>query len=203
MTLGLHPEATPEPQVVRWRYLDAPAAPQEGVVSPLPDVLARLGVSDIVSEPNALVVRLSDGISWRERGGVVRTELAELLRSGQWRVEPSAHAIVAESDDAAIEAAARAVIAEEIDHVAGSHGGGVRLVGVAEGVVSVELEGACDGCPAAAMTLHRRFESTLRQRVTGVAEVVAVGASCSSGEAQKGLAKFIGWPHDRNRSRND
>ena len=52
-------------------------------------------------------------------------------------------------------------------------GGDVRLVDVTEdGVVSVQLQGACDGCPMAAMTLANGIERILKDRVPGVTQVV-------------------------------
>lgn len=55
-------------------------------------------------------------------------------------------------------------------------GGDVRLIDVdEEGVVKVQLTGACHGCPMAAMTLKGGIERFLRGSVPGVKEVVAVG----------------------------
>ena len=52
-------------------------------------------------------------------------------------------------------------------------GGDVRLVDVNEdGVVSVELQGACKGCPMSQMTLANGVERTLKERVPGVTKVV-------------------------------
>lgn len=52
-------------------------------------------------------------------------------------------------------------------------GGDVRLVGVNEdGVVSVELQGACKGCPMSQMTLANGVERILKERVPGVTKVV-------------------------------
>ena len=55
-------------------------------------------------------------------------------------------------------------------------GGDIELVGVDEqtGVVSVRLQGACKGCPGAAMTLKMGVERHLKERVPSVSEVVAV-----------------------------
>ena len=48
-------------------------------------------------------------------------------------------------------------------------GGDVRLVDVNEdGVVSVELQGACKGCPMSQMTLANGVERILKERVPGV-----------------------------------
>ncbi len=54
-------------------------------------------------------------------------------------------------------------------------GGDVRLVDVDEdGVVSVELQGACKGCPMSQMTLANGVERILKDRVPGVTSVVPV-----------------------------
>lgn len=52
-------------------------------------------------------------------------------------------------------------------------GGDVRLVDVNEdGVVSVELQGACKGCPMSQITLANGVERILKERVPGVTKVV-------------------------------
>lgn len=54
-------------------------------------------------------------------------------------------------------------------------GGDVELVDVAEdGTVSVKLQGACDGCPMAALTLSHGVENILKERIPEVSKVVAV-----------------------------
>ena len=54
-------------------------------------------------------------------------------------------------------------------------GGDVELVEVTEdGIVKVRLQGACQGCPGAAMTLKMGIERHMRERVPEVTEVVAV-----------------------------
>ena len=52
-------------------------------------------------------------------------------------------------------------------------GGDVKLVDVDEnGVVSVELQGACKCCPMSQMTLANGVERILKERVPGVTKVV-------------------------------
>jgi len=55
-------------------------------------------------------------------------------------------------------------------------GGDIELIGVDEatGVVSIRFQGACRGCPGAAMTLKMGIERNLREKVPEVKEVVAV-----------------------------
>ncbi|GAB6137805.1 NifU family protein [Halanaerobaculum tunisiense] len=54
-------------------------------------------------------------------------------------------------------------------------GGDVELVEVTdEGVVKVELQGACAGCPMSQMTLKNGIEKRLKEEVSDVKEVQAV-----------------------------
>ena len=47
-------------------------------------------------------------------------------------------------------------------------GGDVELLGVVDGIVQVRLQGACHGCPMAAMTLQMGIERILKQQVPEV-----------------------------------
>ena len=62
---------------------------------------------------------------------------------------------------------------DEIRPYIESHGGGLKLLDVEEGVVHVEMSGACNGCAGSAITLRRGVEEILRERYEGFKEVVA------------------------------
>jgi Fe-S cluster biogenesis protein NfuA len=68
------------------------------------------------------------------------------------------------------------VLSEEIRPMLEHDGGGIELVGVDEdsGRVRVRLQGACHGCPFAAITLKTRVEAILKEKVPEVALVIAV-----------------------------
>jgi Fe-S cluster biogenesis protein NfuA len=53
-------------------------------------------------------------------------------------------------------------------------GGDLVLLGTSGGRVTLQLVGACGGCPMSTMTLTAGIERILRDRVPGVEEVVAV-----------------------------
>ena len=52
-------------------------------------------------------------------------------------------------------------------------GGDIVLLGVEEGVVNLQMVGACGGCPMSMMTLKAGIERILIDRVPGVVEVIA------------------------------
>lgn len=55
------------------------------------------------------------------------------------------------------------------------HGGDIELVGTDDdNRVKVRLQGACQGCPGAAMTMKMGVERILREKVPEVKEVVTV-----------------------------
>ncbi len=65
-------------------------------------------------------------------------------------------------------------VLEKIRPALQNDGGDVELVDVDEsGVVKVRLKGACAGCPMSQMTLKQGIESTLKQEIPEVKEVVS------------------------------
>jgi len=65
-------------------------------------------------------------------------------------------------------------VLEQIRPALQADGGDVELIDVADGIVSVRLQGACGGCPMASMTLKNGIERILRDKLPDVKEVVAV-----------------------------
>lgn len=66
-------------------------------------------------------------------------------------------------------------VLEEIRPNLQADGGDLEYVGVDEdGVVSLELQGACAGCPMSQLTLSMGIERILKEHVEGVTRVVAV-----------------------------
>jgi len=63
---------------------------------------------------------------------------------------------------------------EEIRPMLQADGGDVTLVEVTEaGVVRVQLQGACQGCPMSEMTIKNGIERLLKEKVAGVTSVEA------------------------------
>ena len=57
-----------------------------------------------------------------------------------------------------------------------SHGGNVELLGVDDGIVSLQLQGSCSGCPSSAVTLKLAVEEAIHKAAPDVTEIVAVDA---------------------------
>lgn len=63
---------------------------------------------------------------------------------------------------------------EEVRPALQRDGGDVEFVSVdADGVVTLRLLGACNGCPMSTMTLRNFIQQVLTERVPGVTDVVS------------------------------
>jgi Fe-S cluster biogenesis protein NfuA len=66
---------------------------------------------------------------------------------------------------------------DEVRPYLGSHGGGVELLGVEEGVARLRLEGTCNGCPSSAVTLRNAIEEAVLRAAPELERIEAEGAS--------------------------
>ena len=66
-------------------------------------------------------------------------------------------------------------IIESVRPALQGHGGDIELIETNEdNTVKVRLQGACQGCPGAAMTMKMGIERILKEKVPEVKEVVAI-----------------------------
>jgi len=99
---------------------------------------------------------------------------AGILEATPWRIVVESLAVVRGLEAIYMENEVRQAL-ESIRPALQADGGDVELVEVTEGgVVRVRLEGACQGCPMATMTVKETIERMLKEQVPGVAEVEAV-----------------------------
>lgn len=71
----------------------------------------------------------------------------------------------------------RAAVEHALDEIrphVQADGGDIELVGVADGIVQVKLQGTCAGCAGVHMTLAMTVEPMLKERVQGIRGVIAV-----------------------------
>jgi Fe-S cluster biogenesis protein NfuA len=66
---------------------------------------------------------------------------------------------------------------EQVRPLLGSHGGGVELLGVEDGVVRLRLDGTCNGCPSSRVTLSSAIEEAVLRAAPEVERVDAEGVA--------------------------
>ena len=85
------------------------------------------------------------------------------------------------SDEQTLEQNVKDCIDKEIRPMLQSHGGDCEFISLEDNKVSLRLQGACSGCPGAAMTLKMGVERVLKERVPEVTEVIALPAGAAEG----------------------
>jgi len=167
-----HPVTTPDPDVLRWVVPDG-LLPFTGEVAHAPALLQALindgTLSSVRVDGGAVLTLLGPGHSWRAEGARVRSALVDALGApGSWKGGEAARA---SGPDDSLEAAARQIAGGSLGSFVNSHGGSLVVRSVRDGVVEIAMEGACDDCPAAEITMHARFEHLLRRRCPWLVEV--------------------------------
>jgi Fe-S cluster biogenesis protein NfuA len=74
----------------------------------------------------------------------------------------------------AIEVKIREILDNEIRPAVAMDGGDITFEKYEDGIVYLYLQGACSGCPGAAMTLKMGVEARLREEIPEIREVVAI-----------------------------
>ena len=147
----------------------------------LPSVIARGAVGlRVVAAEDGIVTLAADGspgavlpilgrIEVQLRAAVPGVTAVRLAAAGP---PPSEADDLSEASDLA--EAARAVLDAEINPAIAAHRGRVSVAGVAGGWIRVRLEGGCQGCSLAEVTLRQGIEPVLRGRLpemTGLVDV--------------------------------
>ncbi|MDQ2849594.1 MAG: NifU family protein [Actinomycetota bacterium] len=179
-TFALHPEATADPQVIRW-IVPAGTLQVLGAVSDAPGDLGtmlRAGtLASIDVHTAGIDIALPVGQGWREHGEPVRTALLQALSvPAQWDAQQPVTA-----DDELRTAVLQVLEGGAGDYIR-SHGGKAEIISVHEGHVEIRLSGTCSHCPAAGFTLHERLEVAIRELAPGLRELRATQTPRAAGK---------------------
>jgi len=185
MDLGfrMHAERTPNPNSIKWvmgrRIVEGTAnasfdARPKKDVSPLAHELFSVdGVVGVFLAANFATVSKREDAEWVDIAQSVVDVLKKHLGSGEPALGPGYRAVAEEVSDALVQRICR-ILDDEIRPAVARDGGDILFVGFYEGVVELQMRGACSGCPSAAATLKVAVESRLREEIPEVREVVAV-----------------------------
>ena len=147
----------------------------------LPSVIARGATGlRVVAAEDGVVTLSADGspgavlpilgrIEAQLRAAVPGVTAVRLAAAGPAPPEPGD---LPEAGDLA--EAARAVLDAEINPAIAAHRGRVSVAGVAGGWIRVRLEGGCQGCSLAEVTLRQGIEPVLRARLPAMTGLVDV-----------------------------
>jgi Fe-S cluster biogenesis protein NfuA len=143
----------------------------------LPSVIARGGALRLLA--------VKDGVATLEVSGSpgavlpLTTRIQGLLRAARpeitdLRVVSPAGEAAPEAPPDGVEKRLQRVLDEEVNPAVAAHGGRVILVGVIAGRAHVRLEGRCQGCSLAEVTVRQGIEQLCRARLPEIVAVVDV-----------------------------
>ena len=181
----LHAERTPNPESIKW-VLSEPVAPdgvsasfKEPVGADVSPLAARLfavdGVVSVFFAANFITTTKREDVEWTD----IVESLADAIKSF---VKSQASAVGPEFDSGAAHPQGevvdriRKILEEEIRPAVAMDGGDIVFQGFEEGVVYLQMRGACSGCPSSTATLKHGIENMLRHYIPEVREVRAVEA---------------------------
>lgn len=179
----IHAERTSDPNAIDWIIRDdlmlGSAVVHVDAVPPgTPAPLVELVESGIVARLEARdgAIRAWRPVhtsTWEGLAGQVDAAVHAAFVNGPWVIETNTAERPAGAADTRLEAGVRDLLDGEVGEYITSHGGQMTLLDVDEGVVTLELSGACKGCPAATHTLRVGIETRLRERFPELRAVVA------------------------------
>ena len=156
----LLPQATEDRRLVRWTI------GRRHLTSDCPELRALVGqgiLAAVESAPGEVRTLLAEDRDWSADGGQVWSALFAALTRPAPGAQPS---------DEELREAVTDVVEHEVAPLIASHGGAIRVHSIDDGVLTVELSGACHGCPIVDRTLSLVAEK-VRQRCPQIRDVCA------------------------------
>ncbi len=160
------------------------ASPEEAEASPLAEAIFSLGdVTGVFFGHNFISVTAGPGADWSSLKGDILSVLLDHFSAEMplFRAASAAGISVPAEDadwpsnpeDADIVAQIKELIETRVRPAVANDGGDIVYRGFDKGVVYLQMQGACSGCPSSSATLKHGIESLLKHYVPEVTEVRA------------------------------
>ena len=137
------------------------------------DILSVNGVEGIFLGKDFISVNKYDEVPWEEIKHIIISFINEFYSSGKDFVIDKNLNEQGESLDE-LEKKIVKLLDEKIRPAVAKDGGDIKFKEFKDGVVKVQLQGSCSGCPSSTMTLKRGVENLLCHYLPEVKEVVAI-----------------------------
>ena len=196
MNYSIYAESTPNPEVMKFvsnrmlsdKSLEILTA-SEGKNIPLVNEIFKLPfVKSVFISSNFVSVTKTENVEWQTIALQLRIYIADYLNSIEiinhtesisiTKIEESESTSEGETEDKKEFEGTEKEIADLLDEyirpAVEGDGGSITLHSFQDGIVSVTLSGACNGCPSSTVTLKQGIEGLLKQKIGDkIKEVVA------------------------------
>jgi Fe-S cluster biogenesis protein NfuA len=126
---------------------------------------------------NFVTVTKKEDIDWIEIQNDIKEKIRSFVQSGQPLLtkEPEVLPVEEVPQDSDTVSKIKTVLEEYIKPAVEMDGGAIQFDSFDEGVLKVNLQGSCSGCPSSTVTLKAGIETLLKKMVPEVNEVLAEG----------------------------
>ena len=140
----------------------------------LRNILSINGVTGIFLGKNFLSVSKKDKINWEDLKHIIISFINDYYSSGNNYVLEEEKDLEANNNLTEIEKKIINLLETKIRPAVAKDGGDIKFKEFKSGVVKVQLQGSCSGCPSSTATLKQGVENLLRHYVPEVKEVIAL-----------------------------
>ena len=138
------------------------------------NLLSINGVTGIFLGSDFLSINKSENIDWEDIKHIVISLINDFYSSGKEFVINKNLDEENNLDFADIEKKIIKILDAKIRPAVAKDGGDIKFKEFKDGIVKVELQGSCSGCPSSTMTLKQGVQNLLCHYIPEVKEVVAV-----------------------------
>ncbi|HEY8402430.1 MAG TPA: NifU family protein [Cytophagaceae bacterium] len=151
--------------------------PAEAQNCPLALDLFRFNfVKRIFITANFITITKAEDIDWYEISPMIRALIKSSLEEGKplFLEKPEIKQEAIDPNEPEVVSRIKVVLDDYVKPAVEQDGGAINFKSFVDGVVQVELQGSCSGCPSSTVTLKAGIENLLKRMVPEVKEVVAV-----------------------------
>ena len=139
------------------------------------NLLSINGVQGIFLGKDFISINKHDDISWDDIKHIVISLINDFYSSGrEFVIDQSLNEGHEEKDLKEIEKKIIKILDQKIRPAVARDGGDIKFKEFENGVVKVQLQGSCSGCPSSTMTLKRGVQNLLCHYIPEVKEVEAI-----------------------------
>ena len=137
------------------------------------DILSINGVERIFLGQDFISINKNDQIKWDEIKHIVISMINDFYSTGKdFVIDDNLKDDETNLDE--IEQKIVKILDQKIRPAVARDGGDIKFKEYKDGVVKVELQGSCSGCPSSTMTLKKGVQNLLRHYLPEVKEVIAI-----------------------------
>ena len=137
------------------------------------DILSINGVESIFLGQDFISINKNDQIKWDEIKHIVISMINDFYSTGNdFVIDENLKDDETNLDE--IEQKIVKILDQKIRPAVARDGGDIKFKEYKDGVVKVQLQGSCSGCPSSTMTLKKGVQNLLRHYLPEVKEVIAI-----------------------------